>query len=328
MNRKYALIVGHGRSGTNWLLRMMDQSPQTFCRNESNKVEGSPLGKLQETGVVITHKSKLIDLDQSWDDAITWTTDRMGSRDHDINTPKQYIYAPSRFIGLDRLVMKPTIRHSLALFCPKLRGGEWRFPWWLGSRHRLREAVGVIKLVQVPGWTTFVLEHRPSVPVLHIIRHPGGFLNSWRSRYLMRKDTNAVEQANHQRLKTIAAEDPHWSDQIGDIDRLSVYESELWYWCYANEKVYEAGKTSKQYHRIVYEDLVANPVTRLQKIYQACDLDWSPFVEQSIRKHCSHSKQIMDKWRDKLEPEQRVLVERMLDRPTFQGWWPNDHDSH
>jgi len=29
-----------------------------------------------------------------------------------------------------------------------------------------------------------VLVNRPQTAVLHIVRHPGGFLNSWRNRYL------------------------------------------------------------------------------------------------------------------------------------------------
>ena len=41
--RRYVLIAGQGRSGTNWLLQILDLSSQTHCRNEPNDCIGSAL---------------------------------------------------------------------------------------------------------------------------------------------------------------------------------------------------------------------------------------------------------------------------------------------
>ena len=51
----YALITGQGRSGTNWLLELFDASSKTFCRNEPDRLEGSPLGLLAEDLLVTGH---------------------------------------------------------------------------------------------------------------------------------------------------------------------------------------------------------------------------------------------------------------------------------
>ena len=42
----YALLLGQGRSGTNYLLHLLNQSPLTHCRNEPDEVEDSALRRL------------------------------------------------------------------------------------------------------------------------------------------------------------------------------------------------------------------------------------------------------------------------------------------
>lgn len=97
--------------------------------------------------------------------------------------------------------------------------------------------LAALKLVTSPGWVDYVLHHRPSAPVYYNIRHPGGFLNSWASRYLSRRDNDTVDQLNRARLHDEVGEHPHWAERFGDIDAMSVHESDLWYWCYAGKTI-------------------------------------------------------------------------------------------
>jgi len=46
VDRKYVVITGHGRSGSNLLLDMMDCHEATFCRNEPNELKLSRLSGL------------------------------------------------------------------------------------------------------------------------------------------------------------------------------------------------------------------------------------------------------------------------------------------
>ena len=45
-NAAYALIAGHGRSGTNWLLHLLDRAAATHCRNEPNEIAGNEFAAL------------------------------------------------------------------------------------------------------------------------------------------------------------------------------------------------------------------------------------------------------------------------------------------
>jgi hypothetical protein len=205
---------------------------------------------------------------------------------------------------------------------PAFRQPEWSLPWWLGRAGALANALAVLKLNQVPGWTDWVLAHRPHVPVLHIVRHPGGFLNSWANRYLAPRDRAAITQDNADRLKRIVARDRRWTQDFGDIDAMTAEESELWYWMYANQVIHESGEGRRSYCRIVYEQLVADTRNTVHEVYRRCGLPWSPETEARVDALTGESQTIASKWRRKLDPHQVSLVETVLERTSMRNWWP------
>jgi hypothetical protein len=143
----------------------------------------------------------------------------MGELDHRVDVPKHHVYEFARRVRAQRLV-GPRGRALLGRIAPSLRGAEWRLPRWLGSRRALREARPVLKLVQVPAWGTWVLRNRPGTRVLHIVRRPAGFLNSWRNRYLDEHERAVVTLANRQRLRAVVAVDPKWAERLGPIEHV------------------------------------------------------------------------------------------------------------
>ena len=60
----YAFVTGNGRSGTNWLLELLDLSPQTFCRSEPSGIETSPLKALDDDRFV--KRADQSALDSKW----------------------------------------------------------------------------------------------------------------------------------------------------------------------------------------------------------------------------------------------------------------------
>ena len=86
----YALVSGHGRSGTNWLLELLDLSPQTFCRNEPSGILNSPLKQFDYDRFV--KRANQCALAESWDDAVRWTASHVGERDRVITMPKDHMY--------------------------------------------------------------------------------------------------------------------------------------------------------------------------------------------------------------------------------------------
>jgi hypothetical protein len=304
----YGLIVGQGRSGTNWLLELFDLSPETFCRNEPYGASDSPLNDLLEHRWIEQPDQSL--LEEHWDEAAQWTARHMGDRDPRVRVPKQYLYEPARRFGLYRAVHGPRLRHALSTFLPSLRGAEWAVPGWLGSPQNLEASLSILKLVTPPGWASFVLRHRPEIPVFHIIRHPGGFLNSWANRYLATQEKGLVRRENVERLRAVVAAEPRWAQLIGDIEAMEPDESELWYWRYANETIFRAGCGSSNYHRVIYEDLVSNPTPIMERLYPACGLSFTPKIRAAIEETTTSSSVIAANWRDRLSGAQQHLVER------------------
>jgi len=318
----YALIVGQGRSGTNWLLELLDRSPETFCRSEPYGAVESPFNQLSMHRWIV--RADQSELEEHWDETIRWTRTHMGLRDRVVHVRKDHLHEASRRLGLYRCVRGPRLRAALSRVMPGLRGGEWEMPWWLGSNERLARALAVVKLVAPPGWASFVLRQRPEIPVLHIVRHPGGFLNSWSNRYLSSRDPDAVLAANLARLRDVVAEEPAWAGRFGDIAAMSAEESELWYWHYANDVVFRAGNSQSAYFRIVYEELVQDPVRVMRSVYEHCDLEWTNSIETAVRGTTSTA-DLAFGWRARLDPEQLRLTERFAEAAGgFYG--PSDSD--
>ena len=319
MRPDYVVVAGgRGRSGTNWVVRLFNFSPATFCRKYPHRLEGSPMRDLIDP---LWRMEGDEALQRDWERAVRWAALRMGKHDQPIEDPKEYIHEASRRIGLTRLVCRPGLRRALGLVLPALRHEEWPLPLWLGRREQLAEALPVLKLgIAAP----FVLRYRPGHPVFHVVRHPGGFLNSWMRRYLPRHDPEDVADANRRRLHWLTEQDPAWAACLPDIDQMDVMESELWYWRFVNERIAAAGEGSDDYHRIIYEELAQEPVRLMRHAYEVCGLPWTDEVEQRIRAHCADSGTVADQWKRRLSREQIDLVDRVLETSPMRDWWPRE----
>ena len=325
MTQRYVMIVGQGRSGTNWLLDLFDLHSSTFCRNEPDHTPGSPLEELRVFGTVCADPGG--ELAAKWDAAVNWTGVRMGERDPQITARKDFIFPISQRLGGAWFLSHHRLRRMVGLLSPAWRKGEWLLPRWMGSDRRLAEALLVLKTNQVPGWAYHVMEHAPDMPIIHIVRHPGGFLNSWKRRYLATRDQRSVEQNNIRRLKMIAEVDEGWGRRFGPIDAMPVEASELWYWQYANETIYEMGQSHGRYLRVVYEQLAADPVAVLRDAYTLCELSWNTTMEKAASASAVESTSIAGKWRQRLSPQEIELVEQALEASPMKSWWESDADS-
>ena len=316
---QHVIIVGEGRSGTSWLLDLVNSSRRTHCRNEPETIlESSPIARLPSP-VVLTDAAAA-ELERDWDAALRWTATRMGRRDLPIPGPKDHVYELGRRLGLARTV-NSLPRRYLAKLLPSLRPSEWRIPFWVGSEAALGRAVVIFKMLQVPAWAAWVLARRPETNVVHIVRHPGGFLNSWRNRHLGVHDPDDVLRANRDRLDAIRTAHPEWAERFGDIDAMAVGESELWYWRYATETIHAAGAGKPQYHRVLYENLAADPVATGRPIFDFCGLEWDDRIARRVRSRSTESASIAAAWRTKLPQEELAHVDRVLAGSPMQRWW-------
>ncbi|MDJ0615307.1 MAG: sulfotransferase [Calothrix sp. MO_192.B10] len=318
MTPNYILIVGQGRSGTNWLLDILDASTTTHCRNEPNELETSLLAQLPAPTV---KRSLDNNFGKQWDRSMSSAALKMSGRDRIDNTNKFYLYQGIfQWVGIS-LFSKKWLRLLASSVMPQLNQPDWLIPWWFANSQALKEASTVLKLNQAPAWADWVLNNRPNTIVIHIVRHPGGFLNSWQKRYLKVNDTDEVKKANAKRLKQIADIDPYWAKLFGDIEAMEVDESELWYWRYASETIHAAGNHKPNYIRIIYEDLVSDTLKISKQIYQKCNLPWTKEIETSIFNSTSNSNVIASAWRKHLNTQQIALVERVVSDSPMSQWW-------
>jgi hypothetical protein len=231
---------------------MFDTSPETFCRNEPNVIQGSPCEQLEAIWKV---EPLMPDMDQQWDDIAAWMGSHMGERDHRLEYPKFYAYSLARKTGISAFTARPKIRNALKAIFPEFRQGEWEMPWWIGSQTELERSYAVFKINRSSRIAVWLIKNRPQIPVIHIVRHPGGRLNSWLNRFLSTRDAEAIDQRNKARLKQVLEIAPEWKDLIGDIDTMSIVESETWFWRYVTETIHRAGEGAKNYKLIIYEHL-------------------------------------------------------------------------
>lgn len=317
MKRNYVLIAGHGRSGTNFLLQLLDMSSLTHCRNEPDEL-GSSL--LRELPGKFVYAGAAPSLDEGWDPAVESASESIGIRDHRIPVPKEHFRSLTGRQG-QRLWCSPQMSSLLASMNLFGSRDERRIPIWLGRKAAVRAALPVLKMNQIPGWISWVIPRRSDAKVLHIVRHPGGFLASWKSRYLKSKDREFVTAQNRQRLAEVAVVDPSWGNRWGDPTAMTAEESELWYWRYAAESIHAAGENADNYHLVVYDQLTSEPVEISKEVYRFCELPWRAGHKQMVQEMTRGSQQIASAWRQKLSAADQELVSRILDGSTLASCW-------
>lgn len=325
--RAYAIITGNGRSGTHWLMNMLDASPFTHCRSEPYGIRSSPFNQLPQIWV---SGAAAPEIERQWDDIISWSNSRIGERDHRFRHPKRYIHPLSQKSRIAMLMTHPVIRRVMGLMQPSFRNSEWPLPWWVGSQRRLEEAYAVFKInldQRIAGW---LLANRPQARLLHIVRHPCGRLNSWLNRFLASRDSERVLAFRKERLRKIGEGEPAWREKFGSIDTMSVIESEVWFWLYVNESIHAIARSCPAYLPVVYEELAEDPLSNARKAYQFCGLPWDGQVEAIIsaglneavgKKISGTPASIAQSWKTKLPPEHIRTVENIVHDSPLMRWW-------
>ncbi|HEY9888752.1 MAG TPA: sulfotransferase [Candidatus Obscuribacterales bacterium] len=331
----YAIITGNGRSGSNWLLTMLDTSRLTHCRNEPHGVRTSPYRQLPNPPVDDKYAAAML---RQWDAFADWTANRMGLHDHRIIHPKDHVHRWSQVTGLAHLSARPRVQRALAPFIPALQRGEWQMPFWIGNQAKLSQALAIFKLIDMKAWAVeWLLQNRPDIPVIHIVRHPGGFLNSGMSRFFstLSPQEQAEERLLYQTyLKWGVMVYPEWAMTLGDIEAMNLAEAVAWFWRFNNEMVFRLGQHAPNYLPIIYEELVQEPFNYAQTVFKHCQLPWTPDVEARIRQGLGISvwgklekapTSVADSWKRKLSPELQALAQAVLSSSVMADWWEPCH---
>lgn len=328
---RYALIVGNGRSGTNWLLTMLNASDLTHCRNEPQHISSSPFHSLPAPAAIAAADPEMA---LRWDAFVRWTVAHLGERDHRIIAPKQYLHKAAHRLGISTWSARPRLRRAIQNVSPEFAQGEWAMPWWMGSQARLEQAYSIFKLNDLPAWIVrWLLKHRRNRPIVHIVRHPGGQLSSGLKRYFSKLEPSAIAAETRLYrglLKTAVQLEPDWQETIPEIESMSLTEALAWFWRYNNEAIYQTGQGCQNYYYLTYENLARNPIVIAKEVYRFYQIPWTAQAESIISQNThtsvwgklpADSKTVAEAWQDRLSDDQQQIVEQVLDGSLMQTWW-------
>ncbi|MFT5289285.1 MAG: hypothetical protein ACI8QS_002348 [Planctomycetota bacterium] len=319
----YAFIHGQGRSGTNFLLGLINQSPASHCRNEPDQLKDSALGRLEPFRFFVDRPDNLAAL---YDAAIVDTAALTGPRDHGVHWSKAWIYPGMRAPGFFYIYRNYRWMHKLVYRTKPMDGRERTFPFWMSSSRRLRGAAHVFKVNAFVGVARWSLRNRPDAKTLHIVRHPGGFAKSWYRRWAQGKTEQRTSDLKVgwnplSRLEALIEREESWARRIGDPGGLTAVERELWWWRFCTEETAAAGAGQDNYRRILFEELAEETVPRTREIFEFLGLPWNPGVEARVSEVGRGSAKIAGAWRDELEPEVVEVVERVTADSPALTWW-------
>jgi Sulfotransferase family len=319
--KRTILLAGAGRSGTTWLGKLMDASPSVFYKHEPDNVE-----KLSIFALVPSRLDLIVDNDgycPAFQDALERTFWQHGlmflaspelANDFLRSGPWKVVNLALRGIKKMGFAQEPTL---------KLR------PWMF--RRSVDEVSLVIKSVVSNMRLAWVHQHFPEIKQVLIIRHPGGYLNSWLNG---KRDHGWSKFGKKGRLNQaiIPLARPEHEKYLDSYENGTDFERELIYWIIANETpLLQLGEKSGLM-TVVYEDLCENPQKIMSQVYEHCEIPFltstQEFIEQTTSRQEDgfHSvfkdpRVAAEKWRSELSQEQIEIVERYLAGSILAPLW-------
>lgn len=315
------LVAGAGRSGTTWLGKLLDASPQVLYKNEPDNWAKLPFFRDVPSR-----------LDPTPDNARHRDAYRRGIAEC-FWTHSTDFYRPPEFEkdflrnGLFRL-------ETLALRARRKLGSGvpvQRIPRFVFKRP-IADVRLVMKSVISNLRLAWIHEHFPEIRLVMIIRHPGAYVSSWLRGQNQEGWSGFGDRA---RLDETVLPFPHPDQERyrSTYENGSDLERELVYWLVANETPVLALADSPRLKLVVYEDLCADPEGVLRGVYEHCDVPFGDsarkFVQASTSVHEDAYRSVLkdptrtvNRWRDELSAEEIAVVEQHLGASFLSKYWP------
>lgn len=311
----HVLVVGHGRSGTNMVLDLFDCHRMTFCRNEPNELTGSAFTGL---GDPMFGDPAPSDFATRWHDAVARTIRASGARDR-FGTDKDYFRSDLR-ARLGQAVMSRT-RLRVRLL-PRQDGvpvEEWPCPGLYYDREALARALPVLKILLAPAWTRHAHDLFETQRVVHVVRPPGAFAQSWWSRYVtgIGGGPEQVFADNQPSLARILAHFGRAEEMPQGYSLRALLISELWRWRYMNEVLAKALSGSERYLIVPYQSVMKERTLWAKKIYGFAGLEMPQDAQQKVA--AMQNTLFAKRKPDGLEPD--LIAEAVEEVMTDSAWW-------
>ena len=275
----YFLISGKGRSGSNRLLDILDVSRHSACRSEVNEIPGSAFfgigGTLfpqdLQTGQVAALR-----------EAVASAAAHRSARDRLSQTDKIYLNRLSTPIlqGLGSARGRRVLRFARLLEDTR----EWRLPALVLDRAALSKTAVVLKLNSCPAWAAALSEADGNCHIIHNLRDPYEYLQSWYNRFIGQGVGAASFTANFDDVPRLFA---HFgrddAARVKEPTEANIVEVELWRWRYINETLHALDDRTGRYLLVRYADIERDPVGAARRVYDFAKLPFEGREESRIR---------------------------------------------
>jgi hypothetical protein len=264
------------------VLDLFDCHRSTFCRNEPNELLGTAFADL---GDPMFPEPSPEDFETRWRDAITQTIRSAGARDrfaHD----KDY-FRTSLHARFGQALMSR--RKFRALVLPRQQGAtveEWLCPGLYFDPAELARALPVLKILLAPDWIIRAHDLVETGRVVHVVRHPQDFVQSWWSRYVtgIGGGPEKVFADNQPSLTRILRHfgKERASPAVYSLEGLVI--SELWRWRYVNEVMLDRFSGSSRYLKLAYERVMKDKLSWAERLFEFTGLEMTPACRSSVKK--------------------------------------------
>jgi len=314
---RITLVAGTGRSGTTWLGKLFDASPEVLYKHEPDNWARVPFfaGLPSRIDPGPEAEGRRAAFQRALASAC-WTHCLHFHRPPDF--PKTYL--PPLLPALAGLGLRAAGRLGF--------GARLRLPlrpFVRGEPHLVwKSVISNLRLA-------FLHETFPEMRIVLILRHPGGYVSSW------------LRGAKHEGWSGFGARErlddtiwpfpcPEHAVHAAAYQHGSDLERELIYWIVANETPLRALAGSPRLKVIVYEDLCAEPERHLRDLYDFCGLAFCETTRRFVAASTAEDDdayhgvfknpaRVASRWREELAADQIETVERYLGSSMLADFW-------
>ena len=265
---KHVVVTGSGRSGTNRLLDILDMHGLTLCRSEVHALDGD-FGKLS---VAASQDALPADFSDQWSAAVASSIGKMSRRDRMKVDGKSYLNLAARVVV--PVLRKTRLRKVVLAGDPD----EWPIP-----RICMRPNVTIVPVLKIQSRQCWLLRSHPvlsSQIVIHTLRNPADYLNSWWKRWVSKI---GPEEA-YRRVCALTAPIYEENDRPALPAEYSIenlVRGQLSIWRRSNGLISQLSG-SPRYGLFRYEDVSSDPTGEAARLYDLAGLEFDDETRQNV----------------------------------------------
>ena len=275
----YVVISGNGRSGSNRVLDIYDASRSTVCRNEVNEIEDTEFnrigGSLFEEDLDPIHLTSL-------HAALRRAGTRRSQRDRLNQTDKSFLTVAEKLML--NLTKHTSVRHALSAVGLIEKPSEWALTGFGSDLTAPPGARLVLKLNSCPGWTAALAVGDSACRVVHNIRDPQDYLQSWYNRFIQNGfGTRSFEENFEDVPRILAYFGRDKAERLREPSEDNVVEVEVWRWRFINERLRELASLDARYLMVTYAEVEADAGAVARRLFELAGLPLDKAADARIR---------------------------------------------